>query len=45
MMMNEKNIDLEGYLHLVGLVQLALEASIYWGQFPTEDIARKTLYV
>ncbi|NMA57704.1 vitamin B12-dependent ribonucleotide reductase, partial [Clostridium cochlearium] len=37
-----KNIDLESYLHVVGLVQLALEASIYWGQFPTKDIARKT---
>ena len=38
----EKNIDLESYLHVVGLVQLALEASIYWGQFPTKDIAQKT---
>ncbi|NOH15334.1 vitamin B12-dependent ribonucleotide reductase [Clostridium cochlearium] len=37
-----KNIDLESYLHVVGLVQLALEASIYWGQFPTKDISRKT---
>lgn len=37
-----KNFDLEGYVHLVGLVQLALEASIHWGQYPTEDIARKT---
>ena len=32
----------ENYLHLVGLVQLVLEASIHWGQFPTKDIARKT---
>jgi ribonucleoside-diphosphate reductase alpha chain len=39
---NCKNFDLEGYVHLVGLVQLALEASIHWGQYPTEDIARKT---
>lgn len=38
----DKSFDLEGYIHLVGLVQLALEASIHWGQFPTEDIARKT---
>lgn len=37
-----KTFDLEGYVHLVSLVQLALEASIHWGQFPTEDIARKT---
>lgn len=37
-----KSFDLEGYIHLVGLIQLALEASIHWGQYPTEDIARKT---
>ena len=34
--------DVEGYLHAIDLVQLALEASIAWGQFPTRDIARKT---
>ncbi|MFT8313673.1 MAG: vitamin B12-dependent ribonucleotide reductase [Clostridium sp.] len=39
----DKNyIDLEGYIHVIGLVQLVLEASIHWGQFPTEDVARKT---
>jgi ribonucleoside-diphosphate reductase alpha chain len=38
----DRSFDLEGYIHLVGLVQLALEASIHWGQYPTEDIARKT---
>lgn len=38
----KKEIDLKGYLHVTGLVQLILEASIHWGQFPTEDIARKT---
>ncbi|MEA4827159.1 MAG: vitamin B12-dependent ribonucleotide reductase [Clostridium sp.] len=37
-----KEFDLNGYVHMVGLIQLALEASIHWGQFPTEDIARKT---
>lgn len=37
-----KTFDLEGYTHLVSLLQLMLEASIHWGQFPTEDIARKT---
>lgn len=37
-----KEFDLKGYVHMVGLIQLALEASIHWGQFPTEDIARKT---
>lgn len=39
---NKKEFDLNGYVHMVGLIQLALEASIHWGQFPTEDIARKT---
>lgn len=38
----DKSFDVDGYIHLVGLVQLALEASIHWGQYPTEDIARKT---
>lgn len=39
----EKNsIDLKGYVHIIGLVQLILEASIHWGQFPTEDVAKKT---
>ncbi len=36
------SFDLAGFRHLVGLVQLVLEASIHWGQFPTPDIARKT---
>ena len=40
-----KVFDLEGYIHLVRLVQLALEASIHWGQFPTEDIARKNIFI
>lgn len=39
---DKKDIDLHGYVHVVGMVQLILEASIHWGQFPTEDIARKT---
>jgi ribonucleoside-diphosphate reductase alpha chain len=34
--------DIPGYRHLVTLVQLALEATIYWGQFPTADIARRS---
>lgn len=34
--------DLQSYTHLIGLIQLVLEASIYWGQFPTEDIAEKS---
>lgn len=34
--------ELDKYIHLIGLMQLALEASIHWGHFPTQDIARKT---
>ncbi|MBK5242459.1 vitamin B12-dependent ribonucleotide reductase [Clostridium sp.] len=37
-----KKFDIDGYVHLIGLTQLVLEGSIHWGQFPTEDIARKT---
>ena len=36
------DFDLDGYRHTIATVQLALEASIAWGQFPTPDIARKT---
>lgn len=38
----KENFDMEGYLHLISLCQLVLEASIHWGHFPTPDIARKT---
>lgn len=38
----DDSFDVEGYLHAVACVQFALEASIVWGQFPTEDIARRT---
>ncbi|MDY2777380.1 MAG: vitamin B12-dependent ribonucleotide reductase [Collinsella sp.] len=34
--------DVEGFEHAVVMAQLALEASVAWGQFPTRDIARKT---
>jgi len=34
--------DLDGFRHMIALNQLILEASIVWGQFPTEDIARRT---
>ncbi|NLW12238.1 MAG: vitamin B12-dependent ribonucleotide reductase [Clostridiaceae bacterium] len=34
--------DVESFVHMITLCQLVLEASIHWGQFPTEDIARKT---
>jgi len=38
----DEYFNIEGYLHAIGLIQLALEATIHWGQFPTEDIARKS---
>ena len=38
----EKTFDVEGFVHIIGLIQFVLEASIHWGQFPTKDIARKT---
>jgi ribonucleoside-diphosphate reductase alpha chain len=39
----ERNIfDVESYIHLIGIMQMALEASIHGGHFPTEDIARKS---
>ncbi len=37
-----QTFDLAGYVHTIGMVQLVLESSIHWGQFPTEDIARRT---
>ena len=39
-----KKFDFDGYIHTISLVQLILEASIHYGQFPTEDIARKTYF-
>ncbi|GCD11732.1 vitamin B12-dependent ribonucleotide reductase [Clostridium tagluense] len=37
-----KIFDVEGYKHCIGLLQIMLEASIHWGHFPTEDVARRT---
>ena len=34
--------DIESYLHAIKMVQLVLEATIHWGQFPTRDIARRS---
>ncbi len=39
---NKGSFDLDGFTHLVCIIQLALEASIHWGQFPTEDVALKS---
>ncbi len=36
------SFDIEGYMHLCSLIQLVLEASIYWAHFPTEDIAKNS---
>lgn len=37
-----KEFKVSEFMHVVALVQLVLEASVHWGQFPTKDIARKT---
>jgi len=34
--------DVASYLHTIQMIQLVLEATIHWGQFPTTDIARKS---
>jgi len=34
--------DIEGYLHAITLIQMVLETTIFWGQFPTEVIARRS---
>lgn len=36
--------DVGGFAHAVTLAQIILEVTIHWGQFPTEDIARRTHY-
>ena len=36
--------DMEGYLHCIKMVQIVLESTIHWGQFPTEPIARKSYH-
>ena len=38
---NEK-FDVAGYIHLIGIVQLVLEASIAGGQFPTPEVAENS---
>jgi len=40
----KESFDVEGFIHAVSLAQVILEATIHWGQFPTEDIARRTHY-
>ena len=38
------SFDIEGYLHCIKMIQIVLEATIHWGQFPTEPIARKSYH-
>lgn len=38
----DNSFKTEEYVHLVGLIQCTLEASIFKGQFPTKDVARKS---
>lgn len=34
--------EFDQYIHAIELIQMALEATIHWGQFPTPQIARNT---
>ncbi|QUH22046.1 vitamin B12-dependent ribonucleotide reductase [Alkaliphilus sp. B6464] len=36
--------DVEGFVHAITLAQIILEVTIHWGQFPTEDIARRSYF-
>jgi ribonucleoside-diphosphate reductase alpha chain len=38
-------LDIEGYLHIIGLTQLILEASIIWGQYSYRRYLPGKLYV
>ncbi len=40
----ENTFDIKGYLHAISLIQILLEATIHWGQFPTVDIARRSYF-
>lgn len=37
-----RKFDLEALTHLICLIQIVLDTTIYMGQFPTEEIARKS---
>ncbi len=37
-----RTFDIDGYLSAIKMIQLVLESTIHWGQFPTKDIARKS---
>ena len=36
---SSEKFDIDGYLHIIFMIQLVLEATIHFGQFPTKDIA------
>lgn len=40
--MEAGGFDIDGYLHAIKMIQMVLEATIHFGQFPTKDIARKS---
>lgn len=40
----KNTFDIDSYTHIICLIQMILEASIYWGQFPTKDVAEKSYY-
>ncbi|MCL2665635.1 MAG: vitamin B12-dependent ribonucleotide reductase [Defluviitaleaceae bacterium] len=39
---DNNKFQIDNYLHAVFFIQMVLEATIHWGQFPTKDIARKS---
>ncbi len=39
---DKTGFDIDGYLHLILIIQCVLEATIHWGQFPTMEIARNS---
>ena len=36
--------DVDSYIHLICFIQMILEASIHWGQFPTEEVALNSYF-
>ncbi|HHX59162.1 MAG TPA: vitamin B12-dependent ribonucleotide reductase [Epulopiscium sp.] len=41
---NANSFDIDGYIHCIKMIQIVLEATIHWGQFPTKPIARKSYH-
>ena len=38
------SIKIDDFMHTIALVQMVLESSIHWGQFPTKQIAQRSHY-